>query len=103
MKIGGGSDLDTDQVHDLLTTATDSICVHTVGFTLTLYRCVTCCNGKTRLLRAQGAEVLLTLSCCVPSTRFVLIEGCGVQGQESTETFDQPPRSPGLGRSRWER
>ena len=40
MKIGGGSDLDTDHVRDMLTTATDSVCVHTVGFTLTLYRYV---------------------------------------------------------------
>ena len=38
VKIGGGSDLDTEQVCELLTCATDSVCVHSVGFTLTLYR-----------------------------------------------------------------
>ncbi len=36
--MGGGCDLDMDQVAEALTAGTDSIRVHTVGFTLTLYR-----------------------------------------------------------------
>lgn len=39
MRIGGGCDLDMDKVAEALTAGTDSDAVHSIGYTLTLYRC----------------------------------------------------------------
>lgn len=36
--MGAGCDLDMDQVAEVLTAGTDSICVHSIGYTLTVYR-----------------------------------------------------------------
>lgn len=38
VRVGGGCDLDMDTVSDALTHGTDSVQVHSVGFTLTVYR-----------------------------------------------------------------
>ena len=47
VKAGGACQTDMQEVHDLLTAATDSICVHSVGYTLTLFRWAELhlCNG----------------------------------------------------------
>ena len=38
VRVGAGCDLDMDQVAEVLTAGTDSICVHSIGYTLTVYR-----------------------------------------------------------------
>mmetsp|Transcript_4042 Transcript_4042/g.11713 ORF Transcript_4042/g.11713 Transcript_4042/m.11713 type:complete len:414 (+) Transcript_4042:64-1305(+) len=38
VKVGGGCDADLDTIRDVLTEGTDSVQIHTIGFTLTLYR-----------------------------------------------------------------
>ena len=57
-----------EQVYDALTTATDSVCVHAVGFTLTLYRYaadtqgehtyqIFCCQSRMGSWHVQGQEL----------------------------------------------
>ena len=38
VRVGAGCGLDMDQVAEVLTAGTDSICVHSIGYTLTVYR-----------------------------------------------------------------
>jgi RNA-binding protein YhbY len=59
VKIGGGSDLDTEQVCELLTSATDSVMVHSVGFTLTLYRYVEVNRRISTCSRPSSLDIMV--------------------------------------------
>lgn len=68
VKAGSACQTDMQSVHDLLTAATDSVCVHSVGYTLTLFRCT-----------SSSSPIRLCL--CTPSLAPVLckcpvLEGC---------------------------
>ena len=47
VRVGAGCDLDMDQVAEVLTAGTDSICVHSIGYTLTVYRYIGFCMCST--------------------------------------------------------
>lgn len=61
VRIGAGCDLDMDTVAQVLEEGTDSLCVHSIGYTVTLYRCAVLLSftGVLRNWQVYGLPIVL--------------------------------------------